>query len=660
VTPDRRSLVPLIAVLLLIGALVGIGLREHWTLALPVTGLLRLLTWLSRGLYCSVPILALGALLLPGVRRRASELPAALTISLYWGAGSVLVIAVGLVALAGGLYTPLLWQALAPIGWAAAVVWMVLDGWTPVISTWRRIRAAFTASPPLLSWTSLLVVLGLLAALHASLPPDTRDELAYHLVLPQLWSFQGDWWLPADNFHQLFPANAELLWGYAAAAGGSLAPRFVTLVFALLTVTLLWQWMDSRDVPASIRGISLVLLLSAPVVLTAAAICYVEWPLLFFLLLGWRLSRLGEILDERVALVGAAVAWGAAVGIKYTAALFVGMLFIEWLIRLLRVKPGRAPAAILAMTLACAVLAAPWLIRNHAATGDPLYPLGGAIGIGGADQHAAAALTEYTEITGVWKWLPWVYHATVDPVTDHRLHPLWPLLHLAVLALGWRWWRELPWITVVVATLALLPFNPSPRVYMPLLMLDTLFLPKLLAPFDRRSTDRGLVTAAVLLMVVVSLPISVHYLLIAGGTAVPDYLLGLSSEDRFVRDRGLVAPTTQWIREQSPEDARVWAWCEDRTLYLERWARSDSPYGPPGFLTTVADGGTAALTEAVSDVDLVLLRTDRCPESLHTTYFEKQNWPLDDQLRDALRGWAAEHLDEVLRDDRHVVYRVKK
>jgi hypothetical protein len=657
---DRRYLVPLVVALLLIGALIAIGLREHWTLALPVTGLLRLLTWLVRGLYCSVPILAFGALLLPTVRRRAAELPAALTISLYWGAGSVLVIVVGLVTLAGGLYTPLLWQALAPIGWAAAGIWMVLEGWAPITSAWRRIREALTASPPLLSWTSLLVVFGLLAVLHASLPPDTRDELAYHLVLPQLWGFAGDWWLPFDNFHQLFPANAELLWGWAAAGGGSLAPRFVTVVFALLTVSLLWQWMDSKEVAASIRGISLVLLLSTPVVLTAAAICYVEWPLLFFLLLGWRLSRLGDVLGEGVAMVGAAVAWGAAVGIKYTAALFVGVLFIEWLFRLWRVKPGRALAAVLAMVLAFAALAAPWLIRNHIATGDPLYPLGGAIGLGRADDHAATAITEYTEIAGVWQRLPWLYHATVDPISDHRLHPLWPLLHLVVLALGWRWWRELPWITVVVATLALLPFNPSPRVYMPLLMLDALFLPYLLAPLDRRALDRGLMTAMVLLMVVVSLPISVHYLLIAGGKAVPDYLLGLSNEDRFIRDRDLVTPASQWIRDQSPEDARVWAWCEDRSLYLDRWTRSDSPYGPAGFLITAAEGGPAALTEAVSDIDFVLLRTDRCPESLQTTHFEKQSWPIDDELRDAVRGWAAEHLDEVLRDDHHVVYRVRK
>jgi hypothetical protein len=570
----------------------------------------------------------------------------------------VLVIAIGLITLATGRYTELQWQALAPVGWAAAGIWMVLDGWTPITSAWQRLRTAATDSPPLLSWMSLLLAMVVLAALHATLPPDTRDELAYHLVVPQLWTFQGDWWQSADNFHQLFPANAELLWGWAAAAGGPLAPRFVTLVFALLTVCLVCQWMDSRGISARIRNLSLVLLLAAPVALTTAAVCYVEWPLLFFLLLGWRLTQMGEVLGERTAMVCAAVAWAAAVGMKYTAALFVGLLLAEWLVRLWRIGPGRMLTAVLALTLACGALAAPWLIRNHAVTGDPLYPLGGAMTVGGEDDHAATALAEYVEIEGAWQRLPWLYHSTVDPVADHRLHPLWPLLHLVVLVLGWRWWRELPWITVVGATLALLPFHPSPRVYLPLLLLDTLFLPWLLAPFDQRPAGRRLVTATALLMVVVSLPISAHYLLIADGTAVPDYLLGLTNQERFLRDRDLVTPAVRWIQEQSPEDARVWAWCEDRSLYFERWTRSDSPYGPAGFLTTLADGGSGALTEAVVDIDLVVLRTDRCPENLRATYFEKRSWQIDDDDRQLLHQWAAEHLAEVQRDDRYVVYRV--
>jgi hypothetical protein len=652
--------VPLIGALLLIGALIGIGLREHWTLALPVTGLLRFLAWLARGIYCGVPIVAAGALLLPIVRRRAADLPAALTISLYWAAGSVLVIVIGLITLATGRYTELQWQALAPLGWAAAGTWMVIDGWKPVTSAWQRLRTAVNDSPPLVSWMSLLLSMAVLATLHATLPADTRDELAYHLVVPQLWSFQGDWWQFADNFHQLFPANAELLWGWAAAAGGPLAPRFVTLVFALLTIALVCQWMDLMGVPTRIRNLSLVLLLAAPVALTSAAICYVEWPMLFFLLLGWRLTQLGDMLGERAAIIGAAVAWAVAVGMKYTAVLFVGLLVVEWLIGLRRQGTGRMLAAALTVLLACAALAAPWLIRNYAVTGDPVYPIGGALAIGGGDDHAATALAEYVEIEGAWRWMPWLYHATVDPVSDHRLHPLWPLLHLVVLALGWRWWRELPWLTIVVASLALLPFHPSPRVYLPLLLLDTLFLPWLLAPCDHRPVGRRLVTATALLMVVVSLPISTHYLLIAGGSAVPDYLLGLTTQERFLKDRGLVTPAARWIQEQSPEDARVWAWCEDRTLYLGRWARSDSPYGPAGFLTTLADGGPDALTEAVDDIDLVVLRTDRCPENLQAAHFEKRSWRIEDEDRKLLHQWTAEHLTEVLRDDRYVVYRVVK
>jgi hypothetical protein len=58
------------------------------------------------------------------------------------------------------------------------------------------------------------------ALLLASFPPDARDELVYHHALPQFWGFQHDWWVPLDNLHWLFPANAELIWGYGLGAGG--------------------------------------------------------------------------------------------------------------------------------------------------------------------------------------------------------------------------------------------------------------------------------------------------------------------------------------------------------------------------------------------------------------------------------------------------------
>jgi hypothetical protein len=162
----------------------------------------------------------------------------------------------------------------------------------------------------------------------------------------------------------------------------------------------------------------------------------------------------------------------------------------------------------------------------------------------------------------------------------------------------------------------------------------------------------------VLAAVLVSAPLSFHYLLVAGGPAVPAYLLGLIDRAQFLRDRDLVTPAVDWIHRQTPEEARIWAWCEDRTLYLDRWTRSDPPFGPPAFLATLAQDGPETLTAAADKVDLIVVRRDRCPASWDEARFEKNRYPIGDGERSALAAWTAEHLAEVARDDRYTVYRV--
>jgi hypothetical protein len=642
--------------LLLLLLLIAIGASRHWEIALPVVGLLRFGEWLLRGTYCSVPVLAAGAAILSGFAGRTRGVPPMLALAACWGAGCTAVILVGIAMLALGVYSPLAWQVLAPFGWVGLAVWLVANRRSAATSLGERLRTTLEIGPPLLSWRSLLVVLFVLAALHGSLPPDTRDELGYHLALPQLWSFQGDWWVPSDNFHLMFPGNAELIWAWAAAIGGPLAPRFVTLVFALMTVGLLWTWIDRSGTPRWIRDSSLACLLITPMALTSAAICYVEWPLVFFMMLGWIATRIGN-LPSRAAFAVPAVAWAVASGMKYTALLFVGLLSVGWLVSCYRERPRRAVAAGAALVIALAVLAAPWFVRNWSATGDPIHPLGGLMGIGESGTEAGD-VGRYADLDGMWRWFPWLYHATADPIADHRLHPLWIVLHLAILAMGWRWRHELPWWTVLGATLALLPFQPAPRIYLPILVLDTVFIPRLLRPLHGVRGAHSLITAVLLAAAVVSVPLAVYELLVTGGTAVPNYLIGLTNRDDYLRGRVVITPVTEVVRSETSQDARLWTWCEDRVLYFERWTRPDSPYGPPSGLAILGELGPAALTSAADDVDFVVVRRDRCPNDWGQVTFEKRGWRVDPEVQHDMNAWISEHLSEVAADDRYVLYRV--
>jgi hypothetical protein len=654
----QRSLAPVLGTLLLLVLLVLIGAARHWEIALPMVGLLRFGEWLARGVYCSIPVLVAGAAISALLWRRGNEPPPLVRLAACWGAGWAAVIVIGIAALALGIYSPLLWQVLAPVGWIVLAGWLIVErrSWTTTLRD--RLRAVAWVGPPLLSWNSLLVALLLVAALHGSLPPDARDELGYHLVLPQLWGVQGDWWVPSDNFHLMFPGNAELVWAWAVATGGALAPRFITLVFALMTVGLLWHHIGRAGAPRWTRDASLVCLLITPMALTSAATCYVEWPLVFFMMLGWTFARPGCATTARAAVAVTSASWAVTVGMKYTALLFVGLLAVGWLVARCKEQPRRALTAGVALVIALGLLAAPWFVRNWFATGDPVYPLGGLLGIGPVGTEAAD-VAGYARLDGLWRWLPWLYHATADPIADHRLHPLWLVLHLAILVAGWRWRHELPWWTIVGATLALLPFEPAPRIYLPILVLESMFIPLLLTPLDRVLGGRTLVTAALLATAVLSIPVAAYELLVAGGSAVPNYVIGLTDRDDYLRTRGVVTPVVGAVRSESPPDSRVWTWCEDRVLYFDRWTRPDSPYGPPASLAILGEQGPDALTTAASAVDFIAVRRDRCPGDWGRVVFETRAWLVDPDVQAAMTTWISGHLSEVAGDSRYVLYRVE-
>jgi hypothetical protein len=455
----------------------------------------------------------------------------------------------------------------------------------------------------------------------------------------------------------MFPANTELVWAWADAVSGPLSPRFITLVFALLTVAILREWLVAEGLSPWVRNVSLVVLLVTPVALTSAAICYVEWPLLFFLFLGWRLSRGEAGLSLGCTVPFTAVAWAVALGMKYSAMLFATLLALEWIAGTAR-RSSRAIPAVISLVVAVSVLAAPWWIRNWVATGDPVFPLGGAFGLGPTGA-TAAALTGYVELEGFWRWMPWLYHSTVESISDHRLHPLWPVLHLVVLVAGWRRRRTLPWITVAVASAVLMAFTPAPRVELPLMLLVWLFLPGMLAGLENHQTARRIADSAVALVVLVSLPLALHYLFVTGGTAIPEYLLGLSGRDRYLAGRELLTPAVQWVHARTPEDAELWAWCEDQTLYFDRWTRADSPYGSPAFLRALESGGAAALTKEAAAVDYIVLNRSRCAEDWSRTDLERQGEEIVPADRALLQTWAAGHLQEETRDRWYVVYRVR-
>jgi hypothetical protein len=647
-----------------IAAALVAGLLFHWPLASPVIAAFRLLGWTLVAAYSAAPVLALGLALTRGF---VSDNPVSWRPLAAWGVGWSAVVLVGTLMLASGLYFETVWVALALAGNLALLGFLVVRRWQPlrdlrtqVVSVLKGWRAQGHVG-----WDLAIMLCLASAALLASLPPDARDELVYHLALPQFWRFQHDWWVPLDNVHWLFPANAEVIWGYGMAVGGIHVPRLLTLAFGLVTLVLLGSWLAEHRYDPWTTRVSVLFLILAPMPLVLLGISNAEWPLLFFLLLGWRASRLYLVTLRLGAATLTVLAWGVCLGFKYTAFPVVAALVLEWLVALGR-RQGvrRVLGAVAALALVAAVFAGGWLFRNWRATGDPLYPVGTAL-LGAAPvadtAPDVARLLDYSRLPGLWRSAPWLYHATADPVIDQRLHLGWPLLLLGVVALGWRRIGDRPWFTVVGVSLLLLRFSPAPRAYVPLMGLAWLFLPDALHTVASHRRLRLTASALMVVLLLTSLP-WFYVVLTRYSPGAADHLLGRISDAEFLARSGVVTPVVKNVQTSTPPDARIWLWCGEQTFYLERWARASSFLDRPLFLTWFerfgAEGFSRRLAEA--RVDFILVETSNCqipPLSVHT---EAREWPVAAELRPVIARWMKDNLREATRDDTYVLYRVAR
>ena len=651
-----------VAIAAVVSCLLALGLG--WPLGMAVRATLQMMGWLLAGLGCCIPIVVVGRVLLARLWPEVTRTPPALLIACSWVVGWAVVMVAGIAMLAAGVYSPLAWALASSAGWVSILGWLAWRRWRPLSALTTHLTALWSAASrtPALSGATLAGALLVLSGLVASTPPTTRDELAYHLVLPRQWAAEGDWSTPVDNPHHAFPANAELMWAYAEATGGPRCPRFVTWVSALLTTLVLAEWMRGRGTRRWARGASLVFLLVTPVAAIAAASCYVEWPMALALIVGWLVVREPVVRDAGGAgLAVVACGWGAASGMKYTGLALAAVLALD-LASDSRLRGSlRVARAAAVVALGLALLAAPWYARNALLHDDPIYPLGDLISASSSDT-VARTVVDYAGLTGWWRAAPWAYHATLDTTADHRLHLLWPLLHMVAIAWGWRRRRELPWLAVVVSTALLLPFTPAPRVELPLMLLTWMFLPGVLEAMTPRVAERALTGSAVALVALVSVPFIVHDLLMTRERAVQDFLIGRIDEQELLRREGALTPTVAWVREQTPADARIWVWCEDRTLYLDRWVRADGPYGPPAFLDILTTSGLDGLeARAARDlVDYLLVDHARCPDSWSVARWEGGEQTIGPSSREQLARWRTDRLSEIGRDRRYVLYRVDR
>lgn len=212
--------------------------------------------------------------------------------------------------------------------------------------------------------------------LWAPLDPHPYDVLSYHLQVPREWYDAGRIIPLEHNAFSFFPMLMET--HYLAAMHlrggpweGMYLCQFITLAHGVLATLAVFAIVRAKWKTPVLAWIAALVCAGTPWVLMLASVCYVEAGVMLYTTLACGWVMLGSSWRGAI-LVGASL--GLACGMKYTAFVMAGAVVpLAWLVT---TKPSKA--LILHVAVACLVagaVASPWLIRNLAWTGNPVFPL---------------------------------------------------------------------------------------------------------------------------------------------------------------------------------------------------------------------------------------------------------------------------------------------
>jgi hypothetical protein len=381
---------------------------------------------------------------------------------------------------------------------AALLGWSLLTGWRPELP-----KGGWATSLPRLTWTLLVVALGLLSAsalASVSHPPTSYDVLAYHAPLAVYFWRDGNLGAVLERqpwaWALAHPGTAELWFGLLRLAGGERVANLGQLPFALLGAVAVYAF--ARRLGAGRAGSSLgaAAFLLAPVVVLQAGVQLNDLMAGVLLMAGVALAAAPRVEWDvpRLWLVGLAL--GLAVTTKLGVLPAVVAVGLACLVGAL----GRARRRTF-LALCCGFLpvVAPWWMRNLALFGNPIFPadipfLGRGIAFGDFGKKDAWF------VPGSWAW---PLYPLIDPHSE--ISGFGALFLVAVvpgLVLGLARARRWPVALAVVTLACSLPAWWRLTTHEPRFLLGPVGLGFAFVAWTLRGTPRGSRAAAAALLAI--------------------------------------------------------------------------------------------------------------------------------------------------------------
>jgi len=212
-------------------------------------------------------------------------------------------------------------------------------------------------------------------------PPISRDALVHHLTIPKLYLKHGGMYEIPSMVFSYYPMNIDLLYTIPLFWGNDIVPKLIHYSFAIMTAGLIFNYLKSR-INQLYALMGAVLFLSIPIIVKLSITVYVDLGMVFFstfsvlYIIKWIENKF-----EPKYLIISAVSCGLCMGTKYNGMIVCLILF--FIIPFIYSRYGQnrnqsffktVNGAILFLCISLLIFS-PWMVRNWAWKGNPIYPL---------------------------------------------------------------------------------------------------------------------------------------------------------------------------------------------------------------------------------------------------------------------------------------------
>jgi hypothetical protein len=209
--------------------------------------------------------------------------------------------------------------------------------------------------------------------MNAVLPSSDRDELIYHLEIPRQFLAHGGLTAFQDNIYGYFPQLGEMLFLFGLGTSGELAARFYHIIGGGLLALALYGY-SRKFLNEKNSFLAVLVFLSAPVVTVILPLAYVDLLFSLYAFLGLVCLLYFFKTDKLRWTVLSGIFAGACMATKYTGIQILVLLVCLSLLEHLSRRRRGLPVSACLLAAAAMPVFLPYLWRNWALTGWPLFP----------------------------------------------------------------------------------------------------------------------------------------------------------------------------------------------------------------------------------------------------------------------------------------------